>query len=41
MQNEQLKTEAKEFWNKNVCGTFLTGKEKYTLDYFEDIEKKI
>lgn len=40
MQNEQLKTEVKEFWNKNVCGTFLTSKEKYTLDYFEDIEKK-
>ncbi len=40
MDNKQLKTEVKEFWNKNVCGTFLTNKEKYTLDYFEDIEKK-
>lgn len=40
MDEENLKTAVKDFWNKNVCGTFLTSKEKYTLEYFEDIENK-
>ncbi|MCX7880328.1 MAG: class I SAM-dependent methyltransferase [Ignavibacteria bacterium] len=40
MKDEQLKQEVKEFWNKNVCGTFLSNKEKFTIEYFEEIEKK-
>jgi len=38
--NEDLKSQVKDFWNRETCGTFLTNKEKYTLEYFEEIEEK-
>lgn len=40
MEDEKFKEQVKEYWNKNVCGTFLTNKEKFTLEYFEEIEEK-
>lgn len=40
MEQELLKEEVKEFWDNNTCGTFLTEEEKFTRDYFEDIEEK-
>lgn len=40
MQAQTLKEEIREFWNTHVCGTLLTNKEKYTLDYYEEIEDK-
>ncbi|MCX7909146.1 MAG: class I SAM-dependent methyltransferase [Ignavibacteria bacterium] len=40
MEESNLKQEVKNFWNKNVCGTFLTNKEKNSFEYFEDIETK-
>lgn len=36
--DEQLKSEVHDFWNKSACGTFLVDKEKYTLEYFEELE---
>lgn len=37
--NEILKSEVHDYWNESACGTFLIDKEKYTLEYFEDLEK--
>ncbi|ROL62146.1 class I SAM-dependent methyltransferase [Bacteroidetes/Chlorobi group bacterium ChocPot_Mid] len=37
--DEILKNEVHNFWNQSACGTFLVDKEKYTLEYFEDLEK--
>ncbi|MFC2132137.1 class I SAM-dependent methyltransferase, partial [Bacteroidota bacterium] len=34
-----LKSEVHDFWNKSACGTFMVGKEKYTLEYFEELEQ--
>lgn len=34
-----LKTELKNFWNNQACGTATIDKEKYSLEYFEDIER--
>ena len=40
MKNEeQLKSEVYDFWNKSACGTFMVDKEKYTLEYFEQLEQ--
>ena len=42
MQNKQdtnLKDEVRDFWDNETCGTFLTDKDKFTKEYFEDIEK--
>lgn len=40
MDKNQLKEEVKTFWDSNTCGTFLTDEEKYTKEYYEDIEEK-
>lgn len=40
MDKAQLKEEVKNFWDNNTCGTFLTDEEKFTKEYFEDIEQK-
>lgn len=34
-----LKKELHDFWNKQTCGTATIDKEKYTFEYFEDIEE--
>lgn len=38
MKNEQLKEEVHNFWNKQSCGTQFTNKEKYSKEFFEEIE---
>jgi ubiquinone/menaquinone biosynthesis C-methylase UbiE len=37
--NIELKSEVHDFWNKSACGTFMVDKEKYTLEYFEELEQ--
>ncbi|MGE5479770.1 MAG: class I SAM-dependent methyltransferase [Chloroflexota bacterium] len=39
MDNETLKNQVKDYWNREACGTFLTDKDKYTREYFEEIEE--
>lgn len=39
MKNEELKEEVHNFWNKQSCGTQFSNKEKYTKEFFEEIEK--
>lgn len=34
-----LKSELKDFWNKQTCGTASITNEKFTKEYFEEIEK--
>ena len=34
-----LKKELHDFWNKQTCGTATIDKEKFTYEYFEDIEE--
>lgn len=38
MKNEELKEEVHNFWNKQSCGTQFSDKEKYSKDFFEEIE---
>lgn len=38
MNNNELKKEVHEFWNNQTCGTQFTDKEKYSKDFFEEIE---
>tara|TARA_B100000809_G_scaffold263890_1_gene318266 strand:+ start:2800 stop:3603 length:804 start_codon:yes stop_codon:yes gene_type:complete len=38
-KNEDLKKEVHSFWNAQSCGTQFTDKEKYTKQFFEEIEK--
>ena len=38
-RNEELKMEVHSFWNAQSCGTQFTDKEKYTKDFFDEIEK--
>ena len=37
---DKLKEEVREFWNAQACGTQNIDKEKFTLEYFEQIEKE-
>lgn len=37
--NDELKKQVHDYWNKSACGTFLVDKEKYTLEYFEELEE--
>lgn len=39
MNDEHLKLQVKSFWNKQACGTQASDKEKFSKEYFEDIEK--
>ncbi len=39
MSNKDLKEEVHNFWNNQTCGTQFTDKEKYTKEFFEEIEK--
>ncbi len=38
-KEEELKNEVRNFWNEQTCGTWITDKEKFTLEYFEEIEE--
>lgn len=38
MKNEELKEEVHNFWNKQSCGTQFSDKEKYSKEFFEEIE---
>jgi ubiquinone/menaquinone biosynthesis C-methylase UbiE len=38
-ENPELKEQVREFWDNETCGTFLTDKDKFTKEYFEDIER--
>lgn len=38
MDQIELKEEVRKYWDNEACGTFLTNKEKFTLDYFNEIE---
>jgi len=40
MEKEQLKEVVRDYWDNNTCGTFLTNEEKFSKEYFEDIEEK-
>jgi len=35
---EQLKGQVRDFWNRQSCGTDATNAEKYSREYFEEIE---
>ncbi len=40
MNNEEtLKIEVEDFWNKQTCGTWITDREKFSREYFEEIEQ--
>jgi ubiquinone/menaquinone biosynthesis C-methylase UbiE len=36
--NEELKQQVKEFWDENTCGTYISNQEKFSKEYFEEIE---
>ncbi len=36
---DKLKSEVRDYWDSEACGTWFTDKEKYTKEYFEEIEK--
>ena len=39
MSNKDLKEKVQSYWNSQTCGTQFTDKEKYTKEFFEEIEK--
>ncbi len=39
-KNDNMKGQVKDYWNNEACGTYVTDKEKYTKQYFEDIERE-
>jgi len=38
MINEELKNEVYDYWNEKSCGSRFSNKEKFSKDYFEEIE---
>ena len=39
MENEtQIKQQVKEYWNNETCGTWASQKQKFTVDYYNEIE---
>ena len=38
MKHEQLKNEVRDYWNRASCGTEVTHKEKFSGEYFQEIE---
>ena len=36
---DDIKQDVHDFWNSQACGTQFTDKEKYTIEYFEEIEE--
>jgi ubiquinone/menaquinone biosynthesis C-methylase UbiE len=39
MDNVDIKEQVRDFWNQQACGTQFSDSEKYTRDYFDDIEE--
>ena len=39
MNNENLKQEVYKYWNNASCGTEHTKKDKFSKEYFEEIEQ--
>lgn len=39
IKNPELKNQVRNFWDNETCGTFLTDKDKFTKEYFEEIER--
>lgn len=39
MNEEKLKYDVKNYWNKETCGSWSSNKEKFTKEYFEEIEE--
>ena len=39
MYAHKLKNKVHDYWNKEPCGTNVANSEKYTKEYFEEIEK--
>lgn len=39
MSDEKLKTQVKQYWNNETCGSWSSDKEKFTKEYFEEIEE--
>jgi len=39
MNGTVLKKEVEKYWNKQTCGSWSSDKEKYTKEYFEEIEE--
>ena len=37
---DNLKNDVREFWDEKPCGTHTSDKERYTKEYFEEIENK-
>lgn len=35
----ELKKQVEEYWDNETCGSWVSDKEKYTKEYFEEIEK--
>lgn len=38
MENRELKDKVESFWNNQTCGTQFSDKEKYSKEFFEEIE---
>ena len=38
MNEERLKGQIKEYWNREICGTAVASSEKYSRQYFDEIE---
>jgi SAM-dependent methyltransferase len=34
----ELKSEVKKYWNRQSCGTGVTSQEKFTRQYFDEVE---
>jgi ubiquinone/menaquinone biosynthesis C-methylase UbiE len=37
--NNKIKEDVRNYWDNQACGTWVTDKDKYTLEYFEEIEE--
>jgi len=38
-KQDRLKDEVRDYWDNEACGTWFSDKEKFTKEYFEEIEK--
>lgn len=39
MQDNDLKEKVKAYWNRESCGTGVASSEKFTRQYFDEIEE--
>lgn len=40
IDQEKIKARVKDYWNSQACGTQVTKKDKFSKEYFEDIERE-